>query len=455
LSLLLFLFIVGSSAGDEYGAQLDEYMKSRAEEARRESLKAYKDNPEDVAEQFNQLVSDSLIGANSTRRDLRGVGGGCRATNPIDRCWRCDNDWAKNRKKLADCVRGFGHDTTGGKNGRYYLVTDPSDNDMANPKPGTLRHAVIQKEPLWIIFAHSMIIRLNQELIFTSHKTIDGRGVQVHIANGAGLTIQFVTNVIIHNIWIHNIAPAGGGMIRDSIDHIGLRTMSDGDAISIYGSSRVWIDHVSLSKAYDGLIDAIQGSTAITISNCKFNHHNDVMLLGAHDDNPGDAIMQVTVAFNRFGIGCIQRMPRVRWGFVHVVNNDYQHWELYAIGGSAHPTIISQGNRYRASDYRYTKEVRNPNYSLSPLPPKSHRKTQNLQVTKRDYAPKSEWSKWKWRSEGDFFMNGAFFTQSGSPFSVGTKPLTKRNVIKYKPGTYVGRLTRNAGAMKCRKGSYC
>lgn len=81
------------------------------------------------------------------------------------------------------------------------------------------------------------------------------------------------------------------------------------------------------------------------------------MLLGAHDGQSKDAIMQVTVAFNKFGIGLIQRMPRVRWGFVHVVNNDYSHWELYAIGGSAHPTIISQGNRFRASNYRYTKEV--------------------------------------------------------------------------------------------------
>lgn len=82
-----------------------------------------------------------------------------------------------------------------------------------------------------------------------------------------------------------------------------------------------------------------------------------VMLLGAHETSEKDAIMQVTVAFNRFGKGLIQRMPRVRWGFAHVVNNDYSHWELYAIGGSAHPTIISQGNRFRASNNPFTKQV--------------------------------------------------------------------------------------------------
>lgn len=201
------------------------------------------------------------------------------ATNPIDRCWRKDRNWAQNRKKLTDCVLGFGRHTTGGKAGEIYVVTDPSDDELDHPKPGTLRHAVIQTEPLWIIFAHNMVIRLKEELMFSSDKTIDGRGAQVHIAYGAGLTIQFVHNVIIHNIWIHNIKPANGGMIRDAIDHIGLRTMSDGDGITIFGSNNIWIDHCTMSRATDGLIDAIEGSTAITISNCKFNNHNAVRFL--------------------------------------------------------------------------------------------------------------------------------------------------------------------------------
>lgn len=81
------------------------------------------------------------------------------------------------------------------------------------------------------------------------------------------------------------------------------------------------------------------------------------MLLGADDNFTGDEIMQVTVAFNRFGKGLVQRMPRCRWGFFHVVNNDYNKWEMYAIGGSMNPTIVSQGNRFRASDNVHAKEV--------------------------------------------------------------------------------------------------
>ena len=309
------------------------------------------------------------------------------ATNPIDSCWRCDPNWEKNRKRLADCAIGFGHGTTGGKAGKIYVVTDPSDHDLVNPKPGTLRYAAIQKEPLWIIFAHDMTIKLSGELLVTDHKTIDGRGVNVHISNGAQITLQFVKNIIIHGLHIHDIKKGGGGLIRDSINHYGIRTQSDGDGISLYGATNVWIDHVSLSNCDDGLIDAIAGSTAITISNCHMTHHNEVinitstpnfaeifcficiyiyiylcfvmqvMLLGASDAFSGDQVMQVTLAFNHFGQGLVQRMPRCRWGFFHIVNNDYTHWLMYAVGGSQHPTIISQGNRFIAPPNPAAKEV--------------------------------------------------------------------------------------------------
>ena len=219
----------------------------------------------------------SNLRINGTRRNLRVNKGPCKATNPIDRCWRCRPKWAAERKRLADCALGFGRHTVGGKYGSYYFVTDPSDNDMVNPTKGTLRHAVIQPGPLWIMFSRSMVIRLNQELIMTGDKTIDGRGVNVHIAYGAGITIQYVKNVIVHGLHFHDIVSGSGGLIRDSVNHFGLRSRSDGDAISIYGSSNIWIDHNSMSNCKDGLIDAIEGSTGITISNNHFTNHNEVL----------------------------------------------------------------------------------------------------------------------------------------------------------------------------------
>ncbi|CAA7402993.1 unnamed protein product [Spirodela intermedia] len=415
-------------------AEFDETWQQREEKARAAAIAAYKPDPESVNDELNSHVHKALEEVNGTRRELLGKhkGGPCMATNPIDRCWRCRKNWAHHRKRLATCALGFGRRTVGGRKGRFYVVNNPSDEDLVNPKPGTLRHAVIQEEPLWVVFERDMVIRLREELIVNSHKTIDGRGANVHIAYGAGITLQFVENVIIHGIHIHDIKAGGGGVIRDSPRHYGLRTRSDGDGISIFGSTNVWIDHVSMSRCNDGLIDAINASTAITISNNHFTHHNEVMLFGAHDLSKEDSIMQITVAFNHFGRELRQRMPRCRWGFFHVVNNDYTHWQMYAVGGSQHPTIISDGNRYIAPANYNAKEV-----------------------TKREYATKRQWKSWTWRSEGDLMVNGAFFVQSGPaklalPFS--TK---KKMIIKPKPGSFVTRLTRYSGALTCRPMAPC
>ncbi|KAK7411468.1 hypothetical protein VNO78_02901 [Psophocarpus tetragonolobus] len=427
---LLFFYVVCLAIFPSFNATIehsDPVWQRRSKEARDSAKRSYKPNPIKVTDEFNTHVNSALKGSKSTRRGLGNKSKSCEATNPIDQCWRCDPNWEKNRKKLADCALGFGHGTTGGKDGKIYEVTDHTDDNLVTPKPGTLRHAVIQKEPLWIIFPRSMQIELKAELLLTDNKTIDTRGANVHISNGAQITMQYVNNIIIHGLHVHNIKRKAGGLIRDSMSHYGVRAMSDGDGISIFGSTHIWIDHVSLTNCDDGLIDVVSASTAITISNCHLTKHNDVLLFGASDTFSGDKIMQVTLAFNHFGKGLVQRMPRCRWGFFHVVNNDYTHWLMYAIGGSQHPTIISQGNRFVAPNDRNAKEV-----------------------TKRDYAPASVWKNWDWRSEGDLLMNGAFFVESGK--DVKNAPKTD---IKARPASEVSHLTRYAGPLKCIPNKPC
>ncbi|KAF5194371.1 Pectate lyase [Thalictrum thalictroides] len=256
--------------------------------------------------------------------------------NKIDSCWRSDPNWAMHRQALADCAVGFGKAAIGGKYGAIYVVTNPSD-DPANPKPGTLRYGVIQTKPLWIIFARDMVIKLQNELMMNSFKTIDGRGVKVEIANGPCITIQ------------------------------------------------------------------------------------GVMLFGHNDQFTDDKIMKVTVVFNHFGPGLIERMPRVRFGYAHVANNRYESWQMYAIGGSANPTILSEGNYFFAPKTRSSK-----------------------QVTKRESGG---WKNWKWRSSNDMFLNGAFFVQSG--WGSCAPNYSKSQVFSVAPGALVPALTSNAGPLQC------
>nr|GMD88210.1 pectate lyase [Ipomoea batatas] len=443
--IVVMLYALAAAIPVVMGQMEDIYWVTRKEEAMRYAKRAYNPNPELVTRQLTQHISkmmnetriledeedgfdDELVDEhNSTRRSLgsKKYKGPCKATNPIDRCWRCDRNWAKNRKRLATCALGFGAGTTGGKKGRFYVVTNPSDNDVQEPKPGTLRHAVIQTGPLWITFAKSMTIRLKNELLVTSDKTIDGRGAHVRITSGAGMTLQFVKNIIITNLKIKNIKPTSGGIVRDSVSHKGLRTFDEGDGITIFGSSHVWIDHVSMSKCDDGIIDAVQGSTAVTISNCHFTDHHKVLLFGANNWDPVDKIMQITVAFNHFGKRLEQRMPRCRWGMFHIVNNDYTYWEMYAVGGSAGSTIISQGNRYIA-------------------PPNMHFK----EVTHRDW-PDDSWKKWTWVSDADVFMNGAFFRASGD--KKGAQKYGHLDLVNPLPGKAVGKITKFSVAAHCTR----
>eukprot|EP00253_Pinus_taeda_P019351 PITA_19351 len=147
------------------------------------------------------------------------------------------------------------------------------------------------------------------------------------------------------------------------------------------------------------------------------------MLLGHSDYYNGDNNLKITVAYNHFGPSLTQRMPRARFGYVHVVNNNYEPWGMYAIGGSMHPTIRSEGNRFVASDNRFTKEV-----------------------TKRDCEPESTCGNgWLWVSVGDQFLNGAYFNQSGT--GTALPPYSGGQRFAVGSGSLVQTMTQEAGAL--------
>ncbi|KAL3519439.1 hypothetical protein ACH5RR_017588 [Cinchona calisaya] len=345
--------------------------------------------------------------------------------NIIDSCWRLKRHWSSNRQSLADCVVGFGHGSLGGRQGVIYIVTDQSD-DPIDPKPGTLRFGVTRDVPLWIIFTRDMVINLKNELMINSYKTIDGRGVHVELAYGPCITIEDAKHVIIHGINIHDCKRGRPGYVKNAPNHHSYRRGCDGDGIKITNSSNVWIDHCYLSNSADGLIDAIHASKDITISNCRFTNHVKVMLLGHRDGYIADKVLRVTVAFNHFGPGLTERMPRLRYGYVHVANNYYEPWLLYAIGGSSNPTILSEANYFVASNDSTHK-----------------------QVTKRELINGlgEAWQTWRWTSRRDAFRNGAYFIASGR--RNGAPPYNRFQRFNVSDASHVPILTSDAGPLRC------
>ncbi|GKA66560.1 pectate lyase 1-like protein, partial [Tanacetum coccineum] len=108
-------------------------------------------------------------------------------------------------------------------------------------------------------------------------------------------------------------------------------------------ATKVWIDPCTMSKGLDWLLDFTIGSTGITISNCRFHDHDKTI-------HTLKIKICMSPLHSRFDTRCTQRMPRCRFGFSQVVNNDYCKWGIYVIGGSAKPTILSKGNQYVAPD---------------------------------------------------------------------------------------------------------
>ncbi|KAL6568220.1 hypothetical protein OROHE_003904 [Orobanche hederae] len=367
--------------------------------------------------------------------------------NVIDRCWRTNPNWRSHRHQLARCSVGYAGKMTNniGRDVINYKVTDPSD-DPLNPRPGTLRYAMTNiGGKTWITFARNMNIKLVKPLLVSSYTTLDGRGVDVHIGDGACIFLQRVTNVIIHGLRIRNCMPQGPGPVMGpnrKIVHLG---PVDGDAIRMVTSTKVWIDHNTLTDCQDGLIDVTRGSTDITISNNRFKFQNKVMLLGHDDGFRRDTNMRVTVAFNHFGPQCQQRMPRVRFGYAHVVNNLYLGWGQYAIGGSMNPNIKSQANLFIAPQGG-NKESNN---MIQVIVFKSIVIPMETQITWDSSA------NGRFKSINDVFENGALFKESvdkGAAMRPNYKP---DQMFEVADGRFVRSLTSSAGALRCPRTSTC
>lgn len=137
------------------------------------------------------------------------------------------------------------------------------------------------------------------------------------------------------------------------------------DSISIKGGTHIWIDHSSFQdgpetvekyfgRKYehrDGLVDITNEADYITISYSTFENHNKTMLIGSSDSKISDeGKLHVTLHHNYFH-DVVQRLPRVRFGQVHVYNNYFasdttngEYTYAYALGVGKNSQIYAENN---------------------------------------------------------------------------------------------------------------
>jgi pectate lyase len=163
------------------------------------------------------------------------------------------------------------------------------------------------------------VVRLNGTVTgtinLTANTTLEGMsGARI---NGA-VVIDGDINVIIRNLTI-----VGNNCTDASPCENGA------DAVSINGGSHhVWVDHCDISNGSDGNLDVVDAGDFVTVSWTKFSYsgtsrdHRFSNLIGDGDGESADAgKLGVTFHHCWWADRIEERMPRVRYGRVHLFNN--------------------------------------------------------------------------------------------------------------------------------------
>jgi pectate lyase len=203
------------------------------------------------------------------------------------------------------------------------------------------------------------------KIIIPSNTTIIGAQAGARVL-GANFVIKNVSNIIIRNIQFENAVDCFPQW--DPTDGSTGNWNAAYDNVSVIGSTHIWIDHNSFTdgsypdsqeptyfdrhdQQHDGELDVTNGADLATISWNRFADHDKTMLIGSTDKPTYDVgKLRVTIHHNEFA-NTIQRLPRVRYGQVHVYNNYYNQAAnasfSYALGVGMASQIFEQSNYYQ------------------------------------------------------------------------------------------------------------
>jgi pectate lyase len=189
-------------------------------------------------------------------------------------------------------------------------------------------------------------------LQINSNKTLIGIGNSATINGGLrirGSSSSPVTNVIVQNLRVN-----------------GATSDVDNDAVQIYFAHHVWIDHLDIWDGRDGNLDITHAANWITVSWTKFRYttayqrppgessdHRFSSLIGHDDDNASEdnGRLKVTFHHNWWAERVIERMPRVRFGEVHVFNNYYSSaGNNYCVRAGRNAHLLLEANFFDGVD---------------------------------------------------------------------------------------------------------
>jgi pectate lyase len=149
-----------------------------------------------------------------------------------------------------------------------------------------------------------------------------------------------------------------GGSIKSSGKNIIIQNLSFGpanvDVMEFVRASNIFITKCEFHDCGDELLTVKTGTDKVTISWCRFyfnrpHAHAFGHLVGSGDGNIGDrGKLRITFHHNWYDKGVKERMPRVRFGKVHIYNNYYvSDFTNYVIGVGVESQILLEGSYFK------------------------------------------------------------------------------------------------------------
>jgi pectate lyase len=229
-----------------------------------------------------------------------------------------------------------------GQNGTYGGVQGPTTE--VTTIPAFLAAAAGTAARVIVVRGH-----LVGDVVIGSNKTIEG--VDGAVIEGY-VRIESAQNVIVRNLTVK------GKNCTDSPTDCS----AGDDAIEVRASHHVWFDHLDVSDGSDGNLDVVHGSDYVTVSYSKFwysgtsREHRFSNLIGSADNNPVDeGKLRVTWHHNWWAQNADQRMPRTRYGLIHVFNNLYTPANnSYCANAGFQATVLLENNVFRGVNSPHT-----------------------------------------------------------------------------------------------------
>ncbi len=152
-----------------------------------------------------------------------------------------------------------------------------------------------------------------------SNKTIEGANASATIRGS--IRMKGSANVILRNLNVVGYNCTDASSCESGADAIAVDT----------GAHHLWFDHLAISDGSDGNLDFTHAADNITVSWCKFFYtgrsggHQYSNLIGHSDNNASEDTGKLRITFhhNWWANGVRERMPRIRFGQVHLYNNLY------------------------------------------------------------------------------------------------------------------------------------